>query len=203
MHVVVRWGLAIGIAVLLTAAPFVYYRSEYSHSKRLRMVTPQVLYRAGQMTADGFAEAVAEHGIRTIVNLQDEYPDPDIRCRFLSRETIKESDLCQRLGVSYVYLPPDLIPRRRVPEHRPAVIERFLELMDNPANYPVLIHCHAGLHRTGVLAAVYRMEYEGWSAAEAIRELKANGFGEFACHSANDYIQQYILTYRRGVRENP
>jgi protein-tyrosine phosphatase len=68
--------------------------------------------------------------------------------------------------------------------------------MDDPANYPVLIHCKAGLHRTGCLVAVYRMEYEGWSPTEAIAEMKDLGFGDAACTSANDYIQQYVLTYQ-------
>ena len=47
-----------------------------------------------------------------------------------------------------------------------------------------------------------RMEYDGFSREEAIQELKANGFGEWPCTSANDYIKQYILTYKRGLR-NP
>jgi protein tyrosine/serine phosphatase len=68
--------------------------------------------------------------------------------------------------------------------------------MDDPTNHPVLIHCRAGLHRTGVLTAVYRMEYEGWSTREAFNELKSNGFGDSACTSANEYVSQYVLAYR-------
>jgi hypothetical protein len=51
------------------------------------------------------------------------------------------------------------------------------------------------------MVAVYRMEYQGWSPSEAIREIKANGFGEWPCSASNDYIMQYVLTYRRGIRE--
>ena len=40
----------------------------------------------------------------------------------------------------------------------------FLAVMDNRANYPVLVHCFAGIHRTGTMCAVFRMEYHGWSA---------------------------------------
>ncbi len=69
--------------------------------------------------------------------------------------------------------------------------------MDDEASYPVLIHCRAGLHRTGVLSAVYRMEYQGWSPLEAFEELRAHGFGTFACTAANEYVRQYVLTYRR------
>jgi tyrosine-protein phosphatase SIW14 len=200
MAVVWRWLFGILIAVLVTVVPVVRYRWVYTHCKRLREVTPGVFYRSGEMTADGFTEAVARHHFRTIINLQDEYPDPDIHVHYFGGATIKESVLCGQLGARYVFIPPDLIARRRVPSERPEAIERFLAIMDDPANYPVLVHCRAGLHRTGVMVAVYRMEYEHWTPHQAIEELKANGFGEWPCTAANDYITQYVLSYKPGLR---
>jgi tyrosine-protein phosphatase SIW14 len=202
MPIPVRWTLGFGIAALVIVVPAFHFRWVYTHSKRLREVTPGKLYRSGEMTAAGFEETVARYHIGTIVNLQDEYPDPDLSVSYFGCDTIKESELCRRLGVRYVHLPPDLIPRRRVPAHRPEAMDRLLALLDDPATYPVLIHCRAGLHRTGVMTAVYRMEYAGWTPGQAIEELKANGFGEWPCTAANDYIMQYILTYQRGVRQS-
>jgi protein tyrosine/serine phosphatase len=199
----VRWTLGLGIAALLTAGPFLHYRMVYTHGKRLRVVTRGRFYRSGQMTVEGFTEAVARYGIRTIVNLQDEYPDPDVRQAYFDGHTVKESKLCRRLHVRYVYLPPDLIRRRLIPAHRPQAIDRFLALLDREDTYPVLIHCKAGLHRTGVMTAVYRMEYEHWTPLEAFHELKENGFGEFVASANNDYITQYILAYRPGIRQKP
>jgi len=198
-----RWTFGLGIAALVTVVPVVYFRYTYTHSKRLREVTSGRVYRSGQMTVEGFTDAVARYHLRTIINFQDELPDPEIRRSFLDGSSVPESELCRRLGVRYVYLPPDLILRRRIPHDRPLAVDRFLALMDDPSTYPVLLHCRAGLHRTGVMTAVYRMEYDGWTPAEAIRELKANGFGYLACTSANDYITQYILNYRRGIRVRP
>jgi protein tyrosine phosphatase (PTP) superfamily phosphohydrolase (DUF442 family) len=198
-----RWTLGLGLLALLTVPPYLYYRAAYTHGKRLREVTRGVLYRSGQLTSSGFEEAIARYGIRTVINAQDEFPDPDLPRGYFDRRTCKESELCRRLGVRYVHLTPDLRPRRHVPEKRPAAVETFLALMDDPANYPVLLHCKAGLHRTGVLTAVYRMEYQGYSPREAIADLKLHGFGEFACSSANDYIKQYILIYRPGERRDP
>jgi hypothetical protein len=198
-----RWTVVAGIIGVVAVGPFVYYRYLYSHSKRLREVIPGRVYRSGQMTASGFAQAVARYRIRTVINLQDDFPDPDIREGFFTKQTVKESALCRRLGVRYVHLAPDLLPRPRVPAERPAAIDRFLELMDDPSTYPVLIHCKAGLHRTGVLTAVYRMEYQDWSKREAVREMKAHGFGETNCTAANDYVVQYILNYRPGLRRVP
>jgi hypothetical protein len=196
----VRRLLGVAIALLVTAVPITYHRYVYTHGKRLRVITPGKMYRSGEMTAAGFREAVEQLGIRTIINLQDEYPDPDLPLDYLSFGTVKESRLCRELGVRYVYLSPDLISRRRVPAERPATIDQFLALLDDPSIYPVLIHCRAGLHRTGVMAAVYRMEYEHFSRDEALRELKGHGFGEFVSTAANDYIVQYILTYEPGQR---
>jgi hypothetical protein len=196
------WLLGLSLALMLTVVPFVYYRWEYTHSKRLRVVTEDKVYRSGQMTASGFAEAVERYQIRTIINLQDEFPDPDIALGYFTRKTIKESELCRQLGVRYVFLGPDLISRKRVPHDRPPAIDKFLTLMDDRAIYPVLLHCRAGLHRTGVMVGVYRMEYEGWTHAQAIEEMKNHGFGEWPCTTANDYITQYIDTFQPGIRND-
>lgn len=199
----IHWLLGSVIVLMLTVVPFFYYRWEYTHSKRLRVVTPVKVYRSGQMTASGFEEAVDRYQIRTIINLQDEFPDPDIARDYFTRQTIKESELCRQLGVHYVFLGPDLISRKRIPKDRPQAIDRFLALMDDPATYPVLLHCRAGLHRTGVMVSVYRMEYEGWTREQVIAEMKIHGFGEWPCTTANDYITQYIDSFKPGIRNAP
>lgn len=191
-----RWTLGLGITALVTMVPFVYYRYDYTYAKRLREVDPGRLYRSGQLTAPGFAAAVARYHLKTIINLQNEYPDPDIALGYFTSRTVKESALCEQLGVHYVFIEPDLISRTLVPAQHPRAIDEVLKILDDPASYPVLFHCRAGLHRTGIMTAIYRMEYQGWSPRRAIAELKANGFGEWPCSSANDYITQYVLTYR-------
>ncbi len=193
-----RWTFGLLIAALILGIPLFHYRSVYAHAKRLREVSPGVLYRSGALTADGLRDAIHRYGLRTVINLQDEDADPSLPQHLLGGIRVKERELCEQYGVRYVFLAPDLLPRRRVPAERPQSIDRFLEIMRDPKNHPVLIHCRAGLHRTGVMTAVYRMEFEGYSAAAALDELRANGFGEFGCTSANDYVVQYILTYKRG-----
>ena len=76
------------------------------------------------------------------------------------------------------------------------MIDEFVELMDQESTYPALLHCKAGLHRTGVLTAIYRMEYQGWSRRAAFHELRAHGFGDWVSTTANPYIDQYIFRYR-------
>jgi protein tyrosine/serine phosphatase len=200
MRVFLQWMFALAIAFLVTVVPIVRYRWVYTHSKRLREVTPGHFYRSGAMTAAGFEEAIRNYHIRTVVNLQDEYEDPDVDAGYFTSKTVKESELCRRSGARYVYLPPDLISPNLTCERRPDAIDCFLNLLDDPATYPVLIHCRAGLHRTGIMTAIYRMEYQGWPRDRAIVELKQNGFGEWPCTSANEYVAQYLLAYHPGIR---
>jgi tyrosine-protein phosphatase SIW14 len=200
MFRVLRCALIGCVILIVFVVPAVYYRSVYAHSKRLRVIVPERVYRSGQMTAEGLTDAVHRLHLKMIINVQDDFPDPDLERSFWDWRTIKESELCQQLGVRFVQLAPDLVSRREIPEHRPATIDQFLDLLDDESAYPVLIHCKAGLHRTGVLSAVYRMEYQGWSHEDAYRELQAHGFGDWVSSCSNDYIMQYVLTYRPGLR---
>jgi protein tyrosine phosphatase (PTP) superfamily phosphohydrolase (DUF442 family) len=199
---IMRWAGVVAIVGLVAVAPLVHFRYVYARGKRLREVDPGGVYRSGQLNADGFRDARDRYGLRTVICLRDDDPDPDVDLGFLPGSgTVKESELCRRLGLHFVFIAPDLVPRRSVPARRPEAIERFLEVMDDPESYPVLIHCNAGLNRTGVLVAVYRMEYQGWTRAEAFRDTLDNGFGRSQGTAANDYINQYILTYEPGLRQ--
>lgn len=196
----VRWALGIGLALFISVVPFVYHRMAYTYQKRLRVVTPGKLFRSGCMTAAGLEKAIKKHGIRTVINLMEEAPDPELKPHFFAPASVKESELVVKCGARYLPMVVTYLPRNQARTERPDTIERYLEILDNPASYPVLVHCKAGLHRTGVLVAVYRMEYEGWTKDEALQEVRANGFGEFASTSANEYIQQYVLSYQPHQR---
>jgi protein tyrosine/serine phosphatase len=63
-------------------------------------------------------------------------------------------------GVNYFNNGSDQVPNQKN-------LDYFYTIMDNPKNYPVLIHCYHGIGRAQLYAALYRMEYEGWSNEEA------------------------------------
>jgi len=64
--------------------------------------------------------------------------------------------------------------------------------MDNPANYPVLVHCFGGIHRAGAFTAIYRMEYEHWTNAEAMAEMKRCGYSTLDDEwDISTYLEKY------------
>lgn len=197
-----RWLLGILVAGVAFGVPTAYYRSQYSNLKRYREVTPDKFYRSGQFTASGLRTIFRERGIRTVINLQEENEDPFMPEEWLAQPHVRESEICREFSVNYHALfGGEIIPDADAKAgKRPPVIDRYLKILDDPNNYPVLLHCKAGLHRTGILTAIYRVEYEGWTPAAAMDELRANGFGTFASTTKNVYIVQYIANYEPGKR---
>lgn len=194
---VARWVLAVAAVLVALVPPYAFHRYTYIHAKRFREVVPGRFYRSGQMTAPGLREIVERYGIKTVINLQHEEPDPLLLDHWMGRGQIRESALCEELGVKYVLLTPDLLPPGNKLDMLPPAVVDFRNLLDDESNYPVLLHCKAGLHRTGRLTAVYRMEYLGWGAGEALREMRANGYGFYMTSEADDYVIQYVQNYKR------
>ena len=201
-----RWILSTCLAILVIGVPALRYRVLYTTDKRFREVSPGKFYRCGQISAEYFRREIRAHGIKTVINLQDEYPDPLLSEGYFDRPHIQESQICAEEGANFMFLTwagdRGLLAKNEAsPTHRPQVIDDFLAICDKPESYPILIHCLAGLHRTGVLTAVYRMEYDHWPVADAVRELRANGYGDRKATTANDYIYEYLYLYQPGLRE--
>ena len=193
----VRWIFAAAVMLLIVGPPLAVYRAEYVRTKRFHEVTPGRFYRSGQMTAAGFRETIDRYKIKLCINLQHENPDPLLPERWLGKPQLSESQLCRDLNVKYVLLTPDVLPVPNDLTKQPPAVTEFLKLLDDESNYPVLIHCKAGLHRTGRLTAIYRMEYEGWDTGAAMRELRANGYGFIASSEGDDFIIQFVQNYQR------
>ncbi|MGE8498869.1 MAG: dual specificity protein phosphatase family protein [Pseudomonas sp.] len=57
------------------------------------------------------------------------------------------------------------------------VLDVLRSLRQAQARGPVLIHCKHGQHRTGLIAALYRVVYQGWTKEQALAEMRLGGFG--------------------------
>lgn len=198
-----RWAAGLALAGFMFYAPYLYYRHALEHSKRLRPIVEGQVYRSGCLSADGFRDCIDKFKIKTVITFWDEDPDPELQASRFNWTTIKESELCSSLGVSYRFVFVELLPDNQVGKARLRAVDEFLEIMDDKNSYPVLIHCKAGLHRTGVMAAIYRMEYDGWSKEDALRELRSHGFGQFTANASNPYIAQYVMPYEPRHRARP
>ncbi len=113
--------------------------------------------------------------IRTLVNLRGDTPGWE--SRFAARNGMRLFSF-------------DLSASR---PPRQSEVDRFLRVLRDPENYPLLVHCRNGVDRTGYMLALYRTQDQGWDADRAAREM--NRFWQFSLFNATP--QQVV---KEGLR---
>jgi tyrosine-protein phosphatase SIW14 len=151
-----------------------------------------VLYRSGQLSSEALRHEILRRGIRTVVNLAPGQPG--------------EAELCRQLGVEYLELPVGdawtlcgvAAPGQAAAPAAPYDLAPLWRLLQSPDAQPVLVHCTGGVHRTGVVCAMYRIGQQGWLPEDAVREMDLYGFESHKPKFAE--VVQYLLRLQPGFR---
>lgn len=147
------------------------------------VVSPGVLWRGA---SPGRADAawLVQHGVRTVVSLQLDM-----------RHAFESASLDPRVARSVTYFrvrdfaAVDVLTHYHLDE-RVAYVLAII----NEAPKPVFVSCRAGVDRTGIIAAAYRVLVEGMSADKAIAEM--DGF-----HSPWDPLNARYVRSLSGERK--
>jgi tyrosine-protein phosphatase SIW14 len=135
-------------------------------------VTPY-LYRGGLLNTTGL-KALAKMGVAIVVDTH-------------ANDASEEKEV-RRLGLQYVAIP------WHCPWPKDEVFAKFLKLLQENKGKKVFVHCRLGDDRTGMMVAAYRMANEGWTADEAMNEMKSFGFTRahhFLCPSLAGYEKEF------------
>jgi protein tyrosine/serine phosphatase len=143
-------------------------------------------YRGAQPLEDDYAD-LAALGVHTVIDLTAD-----------GRRD--ESGLVEHAGMKFYRIPMTTTDR---PSE--SAVAAFLQLVRDPVNQPVYVHCQGGRHRTGAMTAVYRMTIDGWTADRAYSEMKQFNFEGFPGHPA---LKQFVYDYydqigRTRIAERP
>jgi tyrosine-protein phosphatase SIW14 len=143
-------------------------------------VTP-TLYRGGLPSDKGF-KALARMGVNLVVDTHA-----------ASKSEEKE---VRKLGMQYVTIP------WHCPWPKDEVFAKFLKVLRENDGKKVFVHCRLGDDRTGMMVAAYRMAEEGWSADEAMEEMKAFGFSR-THHALCPGLAGYEREFPERLRDGP
>ena len=130
-------------------------------------------FRGGQPDQEGFRR-LGKLGVKTVIDLQEEGLGA-------------EPGWVQDAGMKYFRIP--LSGSRPATDAQTA---QFLQLVNDPANWPVYVHCAAGRHRTGEMTGIYRITHDSWSADQAYREMQRFGYYSFPSHGS---LKRYVYAY--------
>lgn len=129
------------------------------------------LFRSKQLSAKDY-DLLETLGIRAIVNL-----------RFFDRD--EDEEVFQNKGFEIINVP------MKTWSIKPKEVAMALwEIEKRKKRGAVLVHCYHGADRTGLVAAMYRVIYQGWTMEEAKKELME---GPYGFHSIWKNIENFFV----------
>lgn len=135
------------------------------------------LYRGGRPSYSDLTY-LARKGVKTILSLE-------------IKSTVKsERSKVLGLGMRFYSIPMSVYYAPRDRE-----MDRIVDILSDPTLRPIFIHCQHGQDRTGLAMGIYRVEVDGWSAAEAYDEMLELDF-----HPEFEPLDQYFRE-RTGFSE--
>lgn len=150
--------ILVSVLVLATVAGSagVAYRKLFRW-KRFDTVAEGVLYRSGQLKPWQLRSLIRDKKIRSVFS-------------FTLTAGEEEQQICDDAQVKryFHYLHGD-----GVGPDDPYL--RFLQVVQDPANLPMLVHCSAGVQRTGGAVALYRVLMDQWPIEQALTEMTDKG----------------------------
>jgi tyrosine-protein phosphatase SIW14 len=135
---ITRVGAAVLVAAAVVAGPYAYSEARQKHLRNFRVVEDRVLYRAGQPSPAGLERVIHDYDIRTVVSFREHRGtgEPGTGDDW-------EAELCRIKGINHVRIPIQgwwTAPDGVVPGDED--VRRFLDLMADRRNHPVLAHCY-------------------------------------------------------------
>lgn len=153
-----NFGILLFVLALLFGGKYVY---DMNINHNFETISEGKVYKSGVIPPDELETYVKKYKIKSIVDLRFPGTGDDVNNPEDAAELEAEKSAVAKIkGLNYFNDGSDQVPTKEN-------LVLFYKIMDNPANYPVLIHCYHGVGRAELYSAVYRIEYENWDKDEA------------------------------------
>ncbi len=181
---------------LLTAVAAAYYVWHVNFNYRFETISEGKVYKSALMPPDKLETYLVDNKINTVIdllhpNIHDEL-DPETQVE-IDREDKAVNDINKKhnLTIKHVNIQSAQIPTKET-------LTRFYEVLDDPKNYPVLIHCYHGTGRAQIYSAIYRIEYENWSNKDAREKTRliVQGLGYKSAFADGKQKGDFLMHYR-------
>ena len=127
---------------------------------RFETISEGKMYKSAAIPPEKLEGFIRGNGIKTVIDLRDPGVQDALNPANLQEIEAEADALAKIGGVRHINIPSRQVPTKET-------LSRFFEVLDDAQAYPVLIHCHHGTGRAEIYSALYRVEYEGWSNADA------------------------------------
>jgi protein tyrosine phosphatase (PTP) superfamily phosphohydrolase (DUF442 family) len=178
-------GLLLLSVIVIGVSKYVY---DVHINYNFKEISENKVYKSGVIPPKKIASYIQDYQIKSVIDLRFPHTTDKVNNPEIPQELTAEKEAVENLeGVTYFNLGTDQVPTQET-------VDKFLDIMDDSSNYPVLLHCYHGVGRAQLFSAIYRIEYEGWSNQDAREKtrilLKGSSFDEGAPKG------EYLINYK-------
>lgn len=160
----------------------------YWHHHRYKHVAihePGMMYRSAWVEPDVMAELIERWQIRSVVNLCEPGEMGEERW-------VKQRRAVRNAGARLLELPmPVLVDAVDAPQ-----IAQHIEVLNDPNNYPMLVHCQHGVTRTAKFLAIYDIAFRGKTAEETFQTQPKWGRDDHNVH-----VKAFVRSFERAHKK--
>lgn len=178
--------IAIVLVVVAAGAVGVKYGRHHVFPRRFVEVVPGHLYRSGYLEQGPLRRVIDEHGIRTILVLLNDEPDNPEQQREMAVVAEKNVQVV-RIGMRGDGLAEF------------DQLDQAAGVLADETKHPLLVHCAAGVNRTGAVYAAWRMKHCGWGPEQAMAEAEECGWSPTGNAEMRGHLEEY---YRTRVKQS-
>lgn len=157
-----RWSLRAVMLIAVLAGAYAY--RQHHRYKHFAVHVPGKVYRSAWVEGEVFEELIARYHVKTVVNLC--YPGEMGKRDFEQRQAVARS------GAKLIELP--FPPNDTWDLNYPSVAE-MERILDDPASYPIWIHCQHGRERTVKALAMYDIRKRHLTAKDSLEKMPLFG----------------------------
>jgi Tyrosine phosphatase family len=173
------WGV---LLLLIATAAGLGYR-QHKRYKHWAVHDPGMVYRSAWLDGEVFAEQIEKFQIRAVLNLCNPNELGEERC-LSQRAAVKGA------GAKLIELP---MPAT-IDAGDPAV-QKFVDVLGDPNNYPLLVHCQHGVTRTAKVLSMYDILFRGETAEQSLAAMPLFGRDEYSV-SVQAFVKDFEKRHR-------
>ncbi|MDD5373562.1 MAG: hypothetical protein PHO62_09085 [Sulfurimonas sp.] len=181
-------------AIVLAVSAYYVWHENYNYG--FEEISKDKVYKSGLINPDKLGWYLKEYKIKTVIDLQN--PTLQDTLNSDKQENIdKEENAVKKYNQKYnadvvhINIPSTQTPTKET-------LSKFFNVLDNSANYPILVHCYHGVGRAEIYSAIYRIEYENWSNRDAREKTRfiVQGFGYKSSFADGESKGDFLMNYK-------
>jgi hypothetical protein len=175
--------IALFLAVVAGTGGWIYHQQH--RFKHFAVHEPGMVYRSAWLAPDALAQIIETYQIRSVVNLCN--PDEMTPAMWEG----------ERKAVAGAGATLYAVPLPNTVNVDPTAWKPHLDIMANPDNYPMLVHCQHGVTRTSMFLTAYDVIYRHKTAEDSLAVQPT--FGHVR---ADVHVHTFARNFEQYVNEN-